>query len=63
MDIINEQGNVTLERDWGGNSLTVCVEGQGHTHVGMPEASFEDLVDQLHSSLTGGPGLSWVKDK
>jgi len=57
--INNEEDKpVTLTSDWGGNSMAVHV-GQSHTHVGETEASFEDMINGLHSVLHGGPGLSW----
>ena len=48
---------VGFTRDWGGNSLTVLIDG-GHTHVGDPEHPFWMLVEDLHALLTSGFGLS-----
>lgn len=65
VELANEKGIVSFEEDMGGNSLTILV-GQAHTHVGMREAPFEQLVENLYNSLHGGPGLSWYdpsKDK
>jgi len=56
--ITNTGGAVTFEDDWGGNSLTVSIDGN-HTHVGLPEGTFEDLLEQLKNVLAGGPGLSF----
>lgn len=61
VEIVNKNGSITLEEDFGGNTLTVIVNEKGHTHVGYPRCSFEDLVDGLYNSLSGGPGLSWVE--
>lgn len=61
VEIANKNGSITLEEDFGGNALTVIVNEKGHTHVGYPGCSFEDLVDGLYNSLSGGPGLSWVE--
>ena len=60
LDLANEEKPVSFESDWGGNSITVNVEGQGHTHCGLPDSSFDVLVEQLYNSLHGGPGLSWA---
>lgn len=48
--------------DWGGFSLTIYDPDLGHTHIGGIDehSSFDQLVDELHSQLTGGPGLSWA---
>lgn len=43
---------------WGENTLTVWKNGS-HTHVGVPDGSFEQLVDSLHNLLVNGNGLSW----
>ena len=48
---------VGFAADWGGNSVTVWI-GSRHTHVGLPETEWDDLVDQLHALLTEGRGLS-----
>lgn len=61
LDIANKQGSITFEQDFGGNTLTVIVEDKGHTHVGYPSCSFEDLVEGLQNSLSGRGGLSWVE--
>lgn len=44
--------------DWGGNALTVWLEGQ-HTHVGYNGASWDDLINSLYNNLCKGVGLSW----
>lgn len=59
MVLICNNGNVvSLEDDFGGNTLTINVDG-GHTHVGVPDGDFDTLIDQLYHTLHGGPGLSW----
>ncbi len=56
LQVVNDKGNlylvpeVVLSRDWGGNSLTVEVEG-AHFHAGKVDATFEELIDQLHEGL------------
>lgn len=61
VEIVNKDGVVAFEDDFGGNTLTV-IAGQGHTHVGVPDGSFELLVENLYNTLHGGPGLSWVPE-
>lgn len=61
VEIANKKGYIGFEEDFGGNTLTIVVKEMGHTHVGYPDASFEDLVDGLYNSLSGGPGLSWAE--
>ena len=58
----DEDAVISFSRDWGGNSLTVEVKGQGHTHVGGPgeHYSFATLVDSLHGVLCEGRGLTFV---
>lgn len=51
---------ISFAPDWGGNSLTICVEGKGHTHCGDPNASFDQLVEELHMLLCEGKGLSFA---
>ncbi len=52
-----------FERDWGGNTATILIGNEKgfdtHTHVGVPDESFDTYVDNLYNSITGGPGLSW----
>lgn len=59
IELANSGKSVSFEEDWGGNSLTVNVDG-GHNHVGLPDCPFDLFVDNLYNSLHGGPGLSWV---
>ena len=53
----NRQGKsiVSFSPDWGGHSLTIDIEGRGHSHAGIPsertEESFQVLVDDLHAML------------
>lgn len=59
----NKDASVAFRNDWGPHSLTVEITGRGHTHVGDPEddgGTFKRLVEQLHSTLNDGPGLSWA---
>lgn len=51
---------ISFGADWGGNSLTVFQNGR-HSHVGSvsDDATFEQLIDQLHDLLLKGHGLSW----
>lgn len=63
ISLANEKGQIAFEEDFGGNTLTILL-GQGneliHTHVGVPDCSFEVLIDQLHGTLVEGCGLSWA---
>lgn len=54
---------VAFYQDWGGNSVTVEIAGRGHSHAGMDDGSFDDLVDQLHGMFCGGSHLSFVASK
>ena len=58
-ELTDKDESVAFTRDWGGNSLTVYV-GKNHTHVGLEDGTFEDMIDGLHNVLHGGPGLSWA---
>lgn len=61
----NKGEAVTLERDFGGNTLTIYLgepTAVSHTHCGVPDGEWEVLVDNLYNSLHGGPGLSWHSD-
>lgn len=56
----DDEPKIGFEADWGGNSLTVTDSRHGHSHVGMPEFSFDDLVDGLHGMLCEWHGLSFA---
>ena len=72
-ELCNKDGAISFERDWDDYCVTVNVsdgEASGHTHCGIPQMekpktppakakAFRELVESLHSSLHGGPGLSW----
>lgn len=62
LEDVNQGSEVRLERDFGGNTLTVNV-GNAHTHCGVPDGTWDLLVDNLYNSLYGGPGLSWHKEE
>lgn len=59
VDLVNKGKTIQFSDDWGGNSMTVAMDG-GHTHVGDPDFAFDILADNLYNCLTGGPGLSWA---
>ena len=44
--------------DWGGNSMTVYW-GDTHTHIGLPECTLEQLINQMYNLMCEGGGLSW----
>lgn len=63
VELANKGKHIAFKEDWGGNSLTIFING-AHTHVGgidteEHEASFGQLAEELYNSLHGGPGLSW----
>jgi len=58
-DINNKQG-VSFTPDWAGNSLTIETK-DGHSHCGDPDGSFKRLINELHSLLCEGRGLSFEK--
>ncbi len=68
----NDHKAVILTEDWGGFSLTVGLGVQNeddgsitetsHTHVGsiVDDGTIKQLIDSLHSTVTGNGGLSWA---
>lgn len=60
VETANRAGSVTLEGDFGGNTLTVRV-GTSHTHAGSPDGDLALLAGNVADALTGGPGLSWAR--
>ena len=60
LEIANSGNNLTLEEDFGGNTMTISIKDQGHTHVGVPDGNFDVLVNNLHDLLLEGRGLSWA---
>lgn len=72
VECANDHKAVVLTEDWGGFSLTVSLGVQSeedfritpsaHTHVGnlADDGTIEQLIDSLHSTVTGSGGLSWA---
>ena len=58
LEVANSGNNLTLEEDFGGNTLTVMI-GNKHSHVGCPGCSFDNLVDNLYNLICENKGLSW----
>jgi len=58
VQVCNSGTEVKFESDFGDNTLTIII-GDSHTHVGVPDGSFDTLIESLHASLHGGPGLTW----
>ena len=58
-DPTGPERGVKFTRDWGGNTLTIHVSDR-HTHVGTPDGTSEELIDQLYALLIEGRGLSWA---
>jgi hypothetical protein len=55
--LINEGKMVAFEDDWGGNTITICVDN-AHTHCGSPDGSFQQMVDDLYLALVQDRGPS-----
>lgn len=56
---------IGISKDWGGNTATFWTVRKSdyehvHTHVGVPDGTWEEFVDGLYSAVTGGPGLSYA---
>lgn len=68
-DLCNEeaagtkQSVISFSQDWCGNSLTIEIAGQGHSHIGdmSGEGTFDGLIDDLHGLLCHNRGLSFVQ--
>lgn len=61
----SEGKSTTIAEDWGFGSATVIYETGAHTHFGSDAHETEDaaikaFIDDLHSLLCGGAGLSLV---
>jgi hypothetical protein len=61
LDLANSDKAVKIESDFYGNTATVYI-GSAHTHVGVPDGSFDLYVEHLYNSLHGGPGLSFFDE-
>lgn len=59
-DACNACDQVTFSADWGGNSLIIHSDDK-HTHCGFPEATYDQLINDLHDVLVEGRGLSWER--
>lgn len=57
---VNNDMSMTFEEDMGGNTVTI-IKDTMHTHCGVPDGSFDDLVNGLYRLLVKGSGLSWAK--
>jgi hypothetical protein len=50
---------VTIEKDWGdANTCTIFI-GDDHTHMGWPDCTHDQLIDNLYDLLINGQGLSF----
>lgn len=56
-DISNKDYKIAFAPDWGGNSLTVMFPN-GHTHVGDPDYTDDQFIEDLHNLLCNKAGLS-----
>jgi hypothetical protein len=68
VELANKGHTIRIERDLGGNTLTVYIDDL-HTHVGVPEIMrdeedrhlFDIMVNNLYDVLVDNKGLSWSK--
>lgn len=49
LNLVNSGKKITLERDFGGNTLSFIVEGKGHSHAGSPGGDFGQFAKSLKS--------------
>ncbi len=49
LNLVNSGQKITLERDFGENTLTFIVEGKGHSHAGSPGGDFNQFAKSLKS--------------
>jgi len=59
LELVNQGHRVSFEEDWGGNSITVFIDNR-HSHCGLNDGSFDELVKSLHDLFVKGKGLSFV---
>jgi len=59
LELVNEGHTVSFEADWGGNTITLFIDDK-HTHCGVPDGSFDDLIKSLYELLVEGRGLSFA---
>lgn len=61
VELINKGHVITLEADdFGENTLTLHIDDL-HTHCGVPDGSFDDLVESLYELVVNGRGLSFAR--
>ena len=58
LEIANKSSTISFCKDWGGNSITIQIDDK-HTHCGLPEGFFEDLLNDIYNRLVENKGLSW----
>lgn len=49
LNLVNSGKTITLERDFGENTLTFIVQGKGHSHAGSPGCDFGHFAKSLKS--------------
>lgn len=54
LELANKGDKIILEKDWGGNTLTIYFNDDyiKHTHVGVPGGNFNILVRDLSGVLS-----------
>jgi hypothetical protein len=45
---------VCFSPDWGGNGVTLSITGQGRTHCGFQDSTWEQFIDSLYNALHDG---------
>lgn len=59
VELVNQGHTVSFAEDMGGNSITVYIDRR-HSHCGLDEGSFDDLITSLHDLLVKNKGLSFA---
>lgn len=59
LDLVNAGHTVSFEMDMGGNTITVFIDDR-HSHCGVPDGSFDELIESLHDLLVEKRGLSFA---
>lgn len=59
LNLVNQGHTIRFVQDWGGNSVTLSIDGK-HTHCGMFDEDFEKIIKDLHQTLVDNRGLSFA---
>lgn len=61
LELVNQGKIVEFSEDWGGNSITITVDGP-HCHCGQPEGSFQQMVEEMYRVIVIGGGPRYFSD-